>query len=243
MVIDNNTGEPAVIILNELNKHYAQGVEIVQGVSDVSMQVQQKDFVVITGRSGSGKTTLLSLIGGLTDPTSGSVEIFGKRLNQLDDAAISSLRSERIGFVFQFACLIPTLTAFDNVRLPGLFAKDPVTVERAEELLAMVGLSDKIDNYPFELSGGQEARVGLVRALANQPDLLMADEPTGNLDVETEREILELLRDLNQQLGTTVVLVTHNPKLAAYGNRHLIMDDGKVEEALAQKPMEVTLAE
>lgn len=243
MSIDKNIEEPPVIILNELNKQYAQGVEVVQSVSDVSMQVLQKDFVVITGRSGSGKTTLLSLIGGLTDPTSGSVEVFGKRLDQLDDAAVSALRSERMGFVFQFACLIPTLTAFDNVRLPGLFSKKSVTTERAETLLAMVGLSDKRNNYPSELSGGQQARAALVRALANQPDLLMADEPTGNLDVETEREILELLRDLNQQLGTTVVLVTHNPDLAAYGNRHLIMDDGKLEEVTTQEQREVALAE
>jgi ABC-type lipoprotein export system ATPase subunit len=211
----------------------------VRAVDQVALRVATGDFLIITGRSGSGKTTLLSLIGGLTIPTSGADNVFDKYLAELDDAAISTLRAERIGFVFQFASLIPTLTALDNVRLPGLFAKSPVSPEEAARLLSWVGLANKLANYPAQLSGGQQARVTVARALANQPDLLLADEPTGNLDVETEREILELFRELNMNDGTTVVLVTHNPELACYGNRHLIMADGRLNEVYPWSQLEV----
>ncbi len=221
----------ALVELWGVSKHYQQGSEVVKAVDDVSLQVQAGDFVSITGRSGSGKTTLLSLIGGLTSPTSGEIKVFGESLGSLDDVAISTLRADRVGFVFQFSSLIPTLSALDNVRLPGIFASTLVERSYAAELLDWVGLSDKRNNYPAELSGGQQARVSLARALANRPDLLLADEPTGNLDVETEWEILSLLRDLNLNQNTTILLVTHNPELAQYGNRHLVMHSGGVSES------------
>ncbi|MFZ5912304.1 MAG: ABC transporter ATP-binding protein [Chloroflexota bacterium] len=225
----NPTGKP-VIHLENVSKHYQQGSEIIRAVDDVNLRILPGDFASITGRSGSGKTTLLSLIGGLTTPSDGRVEIFGEAISGLDDEALSSLRANRIGFVFQFASLIPTLTALDNVRLPGLFGANSVSPKDAADLLAWVGLSDKLYNFPAELSGGQQTRVALARALTNHPNLLLADEPTGNLDVETEAEILALLRDLNHERGMTILLVTHNPGLAQHGTRHLVMQSGRVKE-------------
>ena len=225
----NPAGKP-VIRLENVCKHYQQGREIVRAVDNVSLQILPGDFASITGRSGSGKTTLLSLIGGLTTPSDGQVEIFGDAISTLDDKSLSCLRANRIGFVFQFASLIPTLTALDNVRLPGLFGSKPVSAKDAADLLAWVGLSDKFHNFPAELSGGQQTRVALARALANHPGLLLADEPTGNLDVETESEILALLRDLNRERGMTILLVTHNPELAKHGTRHLVMQGGRLTE-------------
>ncbi len=224
-------GNAPVINIERVSKHYQQGNETVRAVDNVTLQVFPGDFASITGRSGSGKTTLLSLVGGLTMPTAGHIEIFGQSLQELDDFTISSLRAKRIGFVFQFASLIPTLTALDNVRLPGLFSAQHITPKEAADLLAWVGLSDKLYSFPAELSGGQQTRVALARALTNHPELLLADEPTGNLDVETEYEILMLLRDLNRERGMTILLVTHNPELAKHGTRHLVMDDGKLTES------------
>ncbi len=224
-------GGSALVELWGVSKHYQQGLDSVKAVDDVSLKVQAGDFVSITGRSGSGKTTLLSLIGGLTAPTSGGVRLFDQTLKNLGDSELSALRAERMGFVFQFASLIPTLSTLDNVRLPGIFAPKPVDTAYARKLLDWVGLSDKLNSYPAELSGGQQARVSLARALANQPDLLLADEPTGNLDVETEWEILSLLRDLNQEQNITIMLVTHNPELAKYGDRHFVMHGGGLTES------------
>ncbi len=228
---EKNQEGSALIELWGISKHYQQGSEIVKAVDDVSLQVQAGDFVSITGRSGSGKTTLLSLIGGLTASTSGGVRVFDQTIQELSDRELSALRAQRIGFVFQFTSLIPTLTALDNVRLPGIFADTLVGQSYARELLDWVGLSDKLNNYPAELSGGQQARVSLARALANKPDLLLADEPTGNLDVETEWEILSLLKELNLKQNMTILLVTHNPELAKYGNRHVVMHAGGLNES------------
>lgn len=235
----DNTHKSSVVHLADVNKHYQQGTETVRAVDKVTLQVEAGDFLLITGRSGSGKTTLLSLIGGLTRPTSGEVIVFDQSLAKLDDPAMSALRAERIGFVFQFASLMPTLSALDNVRLPGLFAQNPVNLDEAARLLSWVGLADKLGSYPAQLSGGQQARVAVARALANRPDLLLADEPTGNLDVETEQEIMALFRELNLNNDTTIVLVTHNPELARYGNRHLVMDSGRLNEAQPWSYLEV----
>lgn len=217
-----------LVELTGVCKHYQQGAELVKAVDGVDLRLKQGEFLVITGRSGSGKTTLLSLMGGLTMPTDGSIHLFGESLPQLDDLTASTLRAERIGFVFQFSSLIPTLTALDNVRLPGLFSATPPSVGDAAELLSWVGLADKQHSYPSQLSGGQQSRVAVARALVNRPDILLADEPTGNLDVETEGEILLLLQEMNLNHGTAVVLVTHNPELAHFGQHHLIMDSGRL---------------
>ncbi len=240
---DRDPNQKPVVILSDVSKHYRQGTETVKAVDKVFLQVEPGDFLVITGRSGSGKTTLLSLVGGLTNPTTGSVMVFDKSLTTLDDDTISSLRAERISFVFQFASLIPTLTALDNVRMPGLFARKPVGVDEAKELLSWVGLADKQASYPAQLSGGQQTRVAVARALANKPDLLLADEPTGNLDIATEQEILYLLREMNLKWGMTLLLVTHNPQLASFGNRHVVMTDGRLQPVFQQPQVETVVDE
>ena len=217
----------AQINLRALTKAYRQGDAQVNAVDQVDLQVFAGDFIIITGRSGIGKTTLLSLIGRLTEPTTGEIFIDGVNLKSLDDAALSDFRARKIGFVFQFASLIPTLSVLENIALPSLFAGQAVDEKRTIELARMVGLGDRLKNYPRQLSGGQRRRVAIARALVNHPEILLADEPTGDLDVETEREILDLFRALNRQ-GMTVILVTHNPNLIAYGNRACRMEQGKL---------------
>jgi ABC-type lipoprotein export system ATPase subunit len=226
-----------VINLRGVTKSYRQGDCDVVAVDNVNVDVAAGDFAMIAGRSGSGKTTLLSLIGGLTHPSAGTICVDGMNLLALDDQALSNLRARKIGFIFQFASLLPTLTVLENVRLPRLFADEPANSKRAIakhpvgiELLQMVGLDDKANAYPAQLSGGQRRRVAIARALTNHPAILLADEPTGDLDVDTESEILELFRALNRQ-GTTVLLVTHNPMLATIGNRFFQMERGRLVES------------
>jgi putative ABC transport system ATP-binding protein/lipoprotein-releasing system ATP-binding protein len=222
---------PPVVKLERISKHYRQGSQWVKAVDEVDLCVQSRDFLLITGRSGSGKTTLLSLIGGLTLPTSGNQRLLDEDLSRLNDRQVSHLRAERIGFVFQFSSLIPTLNVLDNVRLPSIFTTNPTDgLEHANNLLDWVGLSDKKSAFPAQLSGGQQTRVALARALVNRPELLLADEPTGNLDLETEQEVMSLLRQINEKEGATVIMVTHNPSLAPFANRHAIMSDGRLAE-------------
>jgi len=206
------------ITLRALSKFYNQGGEKIIAVDDVTLDVRAGDFIVITGRSGAGKTTLLSLIGRLAEPSAGTLAIDGVDLQSLDDAALSALRARKLGFVFQFASLVPTLNVFDNIRLPSLFADKLPDEKFVIELARMVGLGDKLNNRPAQLSGGQRRRVAIARALVNRPAILLEDEPTGDLDVDTEKEILDLLQSLNAQ-GMTIILVTHSPNLLAHGNR------------------------
>jgi len=219
------------IRLQSVSKFYKQGNLTVTALDDVNLEIRAGDFLVITGRSGAGKTTLLSVIGGLTLPTQGSVTFNGTDLTRLDDVALSALRARQIGFVFQFASMLPTLTAQENVSVPLLFANGTGAPNHVPELLRLVGLENRAHHYASQLSGGQQRRVAIARALINQPAVLLADEPTGDLDTDTEKEILELFRTFNQQ-GMTIILVTHNPELCAYGNRALRMQAGK--------PIEVT---
>lgn len=223
-----------IIELRGLCKYYRQGSAILKAVDELDLKVNQGDFLLITGRSGSGKTTLLSLIGGLTAPTAGEISIQGENLAMMDDSRRSSLRARGIGFVFQFASLIPTLTAVDNVRLPGLFSGYHPGIHEVFDLLTWVGLAKKTGYYPSQLSSGQQTRVAVARALVNHPPLLLADEPTGNLDQETEKEIMELLVNINRVKGITILMVTHNPELGAFANRHIVMDNGRVHEAATQ---------
>jgi ABC-type lipoprotein export system ATPase subunit len=220
-----------IVELEGICKYYQQGSQVVKAVDNVNLCVAEGDFMLITGRSGSGKTTLLSLIGGLTLPTGGRQRLLGEDIGSLNDDQISRLRAERIGFVFQFSSLIPTLSVLDNVRLPCLFSSHSQNgIERATSLLHWVGLDEKKSSFPAHLSGGQQTRVALARALTNRPQLLLADEPTGNLDLETEQEVMSLLRQINEQEGTTVIMVTHNPALAPFANRHAIMERGCLTE-------------
>lgn len=224
----NDREESPLVELVRLCKYYSQGQETLKAIDGIDLKVNRGDFLLITGRSGSGKTTLLSLIGGLTAPTSGEVRIEGENLAKMDDSKLSILRAQKIGFVYQFASLIPTLNAFDNVRLPGLFSGNHLNKNEVLDLLAWVNLTDKGGNYPSQLSGGQQTRIALARSLVNHPSLLLADEPTGNLDVQTEQEIMQLLMNVNKDKGITILMVTHNPELSVFANRHIIMDNGRI---------------
>jgi ABC-type lipoprotein export system ATPase subunit len=221
-----------VIALDQVSKTYTlKGKTLVPAVQDVSLTVERGEFVFITGRSGSGKTTLLNLVAGLTRPTSGRVMLDGVDMWVLPDKEQSLLRNQKVGFAFQFPSLLPSLTALDNVALPTIFGPGQSrrdAYNRAAELLEMVGLSDKLRAHPRQLSAGQLGRVVVARALMNRPQLLLADEPTGNLDEKTELEIMDLFRDLHRSLGITILMVTHTRELVSYGTHAAEMVSGRI---------------
>lgn len=199
-----------LIECRQLNKSYVTENINVKAVNDVNLSIERGEFAIILGHSGSGKTTLLSLIGGLTNPDSGQVFLNGVENWAQSDEALSDMRNTKIGFIFQFASLIPTLTAMENILLPLTFGKVPKgDYQKALEIIDLVGLKDKRNSFPSQLSGGQQRRIAIARAFINQPDVILADEPTGDLDVETESEILKIFREYNSR-GTTFVVVTHN---------------------------------
>lgn len=201
-------------------------VEILRGIDLV---VPRGQFVAIMGASGSGKSTLLGLIAGLDTPTSGSIQLDGEEITGLSEDELALLRGRKLGFVFQSYQLIPTLTAEENVLLPHeLAGGNGDGFARARELLTGVGLGDRLDHYPVQLSGGEQQRVALARAFMLQPPILLADEPTGNLDSTNGRHVLELLVDMQRRQGTTLVLVTHDPQLAAHSDRIVTLEDGRV---------------
>jgi ABC-type lipoprotein export system ATPase subunit len=205
----------------------------VTAVREVSLEIQRGEFVVITGRSGSGKTTLLNLASGLTQPTTGRVLWEGLDLWTVSDLQRSRMRNQKIGFVFQFPSLLPALTVLENVTLPTVFSANgaqPGNRERARELLETVGLASKINVLPRQLSAGQQQRVVVARALFNQPELLLADEPTSDLDEKTEHEIMELFAGIHGETGITIVMVTHTTQLVRYGTRSLRMAEGRIAE-------------
>ncbi len=215
-----------------LTKSFRTGSGTVVAVNDVHLSVNPGDFVLILGRSGSGKSTLLAMLAGLISPTTGKVTIRGTGIGNLSENKAAELRAKEIGFVFQFSGLIPTITALENVLLPTLFCPDsPGSRLRALELLRKVGLSERADAYPGTLSSGEMKRVAIARALINGPAILIADEPTGDLDVDTEIEIMDLFRDLNRE-GTTIVMVTHSPDLVPYASRVFGMVRGNLTSHL-----------
>jgi putative ABC transport system ATP-binding protein/lipoprotein-releasing system ATP-binding protein len=204
---------------------------LIKAVDNVNLKIKKGEFVSIVGHSGSGKTTLLSLIGGLTKPDRGKVLIDDTDIWTLSDAELSALRNQKIGFIFQFASLISTLSVVDNLMLPTTFSKETEEVyERAKELLDMVELSDKINSYPSQLSGGQQRRVAIARAFMNRPDIILADEPTGDLDEETEAEVMELFHKVNKKENTTFLMVTHSKDLASQAKKMLRMTSGRITE-------------
>lgn len=221
-----------LIQCNNLQKTYRSDNKIIKAVSDVNLSVNRGDFVVILGHSGSGKTTLLSLIGGLTRPDQGEVRINGQENWQQNDNALAAMRNNTIGFIFQFASLIPTLTVLENVLLPLSFGTGRAeSHERARNLLSLAGIADKADSFPSQLSGGQQRRVAIARAFINDPEIILADEPTGDLDEDTEQDILAIFRQYNQK-DTTFIVVTHNRELASSQNdaRTMQMRNGILSE-------------
>jgi ABC-type lipoprotein export system ATPase subunit len=219
-----------IIITHHLCKVYRIGDQEIEAVRSVDIGIERGKFVSIVGHSGSGKTTLLSMIGGLTRPTHGKVYIDDIDIWSMSDEELSELRNKKIGFIFQFSSLIPTLNALENVMLPVAFGKGVAEgVEaRAVELLELVGLENRINSMPSQLSGGEQRRVAIARALINDPDIILADEPTGDLDRDTEEEVMELFLKINRDFGKTFVMVTHNPELAERTDVTLRMENGSI---------------
>ena len=222
-----------MIELRQVTKTYSRGrgdrQMMVKAVQQIDLKVTAGEFLVITGRSGCGKTTLLNLVAGLARPSSGEVMVDGVDVWTMKDEELSALRSQKMGFIFQVPSLIPALNVLDNVAVPTLFApreKRQDAYLRAERALESVGLLDRRDAFPCHLSAGEEKRVVIARALMNNPPILLADEPTANLDELTEKEVMALLQGIHGE-GRTILLVTHHPGLIGYGTRHLAMSDGK----------------
>jgi putative ABC transport system ATP-binding protein len=219
-----------MIQLREVSKTVKSGDQPLTILHPLTLDIPDGQFLAIVGPSGSGKSTLLGLIAGLDAPTSGAVLIDGVDITRLDEDALARLRGEKIGFVFQFFHLIPSLTAHENVAVPMEIAGSADVRRRTDALLREVELTDRAHHYPSQLSGGEQQRVALARALANAPPIVLADEPTGNLDTATGRHILELLREIHRARGTTIILVTHDAELAAIADSRLILRDGRVVE-------------
>jgi len=222
---------PVVARLRGVAKQYKRGNEVVPVLEKLDLDLPRGDFVALMGPSGSGKTTLLNLLGGLDRPTVGSVEVDGLAIDRLSDSALAKWRGTHVGFVFQMYNLLPVLTAERNVELPLLLTHLGRTerLKHVHTALALVGLGDRMKHKPRELSGGQEQRVGIARAIVTDPTLLLCDEPTGDLDRKSGDEILDLLQALNKQHGKTIVMVTHDPRAAERANRTLHLEKGRLE--------------
>jgi len=220
--------------VENLSKIYTSQHGTVRALDNISLTVERGSFVAVTGGSGSGKTTLLLTLGGLIRPTVGTVAFSGKTVYTMSEPELAEYRNRKVGFVLQTFNLIPYLTAIENVMLPMIFNNDRngTTQSLAEELLEKVGLTDRTEHLPRELSVGQQQRVAIARALANSPDVILADEPTGNLDPSLSLEVLRILKELNEKEGRTVIMVTHSPEAARFGNRQLRLKDGRIEDRL-----------
>jgi putative ABC transport system ATP-binding protein len=221
---------PTLIRTRDLRKEFQLGEQTIAAVDGIDLEIAAGEIVSIIGPSGSGKSTLLGLIGGLDTPTSGSIKIGGIEISGMSEGELTDIRNEKLGFVFQFFNLIPSLSAAENVALPIQFANersfDPQ--ERAVELLTQFGLSNRLGHRPNQLSGGEQQRVAIARALANNPPILMADEPTGNLNTEAGRMVVDTLMKVREDFGTTIILVTHDNALAAEADRMVTLVDGKL---------------
>ncbi|MDD5615901.1 MAG: ABC transporter ATP-binding protein [Candidatus Methanoperedens sp.] len=219
-----------IIRTSDLKKNYTLGKVDVQALNGVDSSIEQGEFIAIMGPSGCGKSTFLNLIGMLDTPTSGDIYIDGRDVTKMNGSARAEYRLKHIGFIFQFFNLFNELTAIENVMFPMMLNKQPDHKERAKELLNIVGLGDRLHHLPSELSGGQQQRVTIARSLANSPKILLADEPTGNLDTRSSVEIIELFRKLNLEQGQTIVMVTHSPEIGGKADRIIHFRDGKVME-------------
>ncbi len=220
-----------MIRIRQLCKSYRRGDQVLTVLDDLSLDVAQGSFLALMGPSGSGKSTLLNLIAGIDRPTKGSIEIEGLDIVNLSDSQLAAWRAENVGFIFQFYNLIPVLTAFENVELPLQLTNTSAAERRqqVEQALAQVGLSDRMGHRPNELSGGQQQRVAIARALITSPSLIVADEPTGDLDRVAGEEVLKMLQRLNSHQGKTILMVTHDPKAASYAGAMVHLDKGQLE--------------
>ena len=226
-----------IIELKNVSKVYELGKVKVEALSNINLKIYAGEFLAIVGKSGSGKTTCLNLIGCLDLPTTGKIKLLGRDISRLKDRELSKIRGKTIGFIFQMFNLIPTLTALENVILPMIFQgiDKKKRVERAKKLLKLVGLEKRMNHRPNELSGGEQQRVAIARALANEPKIILADEPTGNLDTKSGEVIINLLERINREKGTTLVMVTHDMELANRANRIVKLEDGRIVKEWKKK--------
>ncbi|MEC9019599.1 MAG: ABC transporter ATP-binding protein [Nitrospinota bacterium] len=217
-----------MIEISELTKTLYGGGHKVEILKSIGLTIPSGQFIAITGHSGSGKTTLLSLIAGLDNPSRGTIKIDGQDITKLNEDELALLRGKRFGFIFQNFHLIPTLTALENVVLSAELNNTPGATKKSEDLLGIVGLGDRQHHYPAQLSGGEQQRLSLARAFVNEPNIILADEPTGNLDSKNSNRIIELIRELHRVKQATIILVTHEPQVAKQSQRILTLEDGKI---------------
>jgi len=217
-----------LIEISELTKTLYGGGHKVEILKSIGLTIPSGQFIAITGHSGSGKTTLLSLIAGLDNPSCGTIKIDGQDITKLNEDELALLRGKRFGFIFQNFHLIPTLTAIENVVLSAELNNTPGATKKSEDLLGIVGLGDRQHHYPAQLSGGEQQRLSLARAFVNEPNIILADEPTGNLDSKNSNRIIELIRELHRVKQATIILVTHEPQVAKQSQRILTLEDGKI---------------
>lgn len=222
----------SLVEINNLNKSFKSGVEITKVLRDLNLNVETAEMIMIMGPSGSGKTTLLNMLGGIDNPDNGNIKVADLNLATLDTKKLNKYRREKVGFIFQFYNLIPTLTARENIELglESILNNKKEIKKRALKYLKLVGLKDKENNFPQELSGGEQQRVAVARSLAKEPKIILADEPTGNLDEDREKKIMELMKSLQNELGITFMIVSHNTRLKAYMTRTLVLRNGKLLE-------------
>jgi putative ABC transport system ATP-binding protein len=234
-------GEEPIIRVIDLHKYYVLKGEIVKALKGINLEIYRGEYISILGPSGSGKTTLFNMIGGLDKPTKGKVYIEGIDIYSLPDRKLAYFRNRKLGYVFQTYNLIPYLTALDNVALPMVFAGVPrkERIEKAKKLLEAVGLGERLHHRPFELSGGQQQRVAVARALANDPEIILADEPTANLDLVTGKQIINLLKEISLSRGVTVITNTHDLKMIDVSDRVVYIRDGRIERIEERQVVEI----
>lgn len=218
----------SVLKIENISKSYGSGENQVKALDNVNLEIQSGEFIAITGSSGSGKSTLLHIIGSVDKPTSGRVLLEDYDIYQMNDEEQSKLRRKKIALIYQFYNLIPTLNVKENILLPTMLNNEKIDDSYLEELINLLGLNDRITHLPNELSGGQQQRVSIGRALMNKPSIILADEPTGNLDSKNSKEIMELLKKSNEKYNQTIIMVTHDKELAKYAKRIITIEDGKI---------------
>lgn len=220
----------SILQVTELKKYYGAGPNMTKALDGVSLTINEGEFVAIVGTSGSGKSTLLNMMGGLDNPTSGKVEVRGKELSKLNDEQLTIFRRRNIGFIFQNYNLVPVLNVYENIVLPVELDGDSVDQKFMDDVVGMLALKDKLNNMPNNLSGGQQQRVAIARALVSKPAIILADEPTGNLDSRTSSDVLGLLKVTSNKFNQTIVMITHNNEIAQLADRIIRIEDGRISE-------------